>query len=145
MSTYSFLMSTGLQWKLTKLKLQDDEGNSPFHSIHVDTFIISLFNTTSKLSLFHTTTPGRQRVFLQNNWTSLQNIWAHQLPPLEEDEGNPLSRAAHDDLLRQGLALVPLDVNLQDHLLGLYCCLVENGNNSSGRFMLSLSLFLCVR
>ena len=47
----------------------------------------------------------------------------YQLTPLEEDEGYPLPGAAHDDLLRQGFALVPLDVNLQNHPLCFYCCL----------------------
>ena len=47
----------------------------------------------------------------------------NQLAPLEEDKRNPLSRAPHDHVFRQGFALVALDVHLQDHLLGLYGCL----------------------
>ena len=61
------------------------------------------------------------------NKIALQNVWPHQMTPLNEDERNRLSGAAQNDFLWQCLALVTLDVNLQDHLLCLNCCLVGKG------------------
>ena len=61
------------------------------------------------------------------NNIALQNVWPHQMTPLDEDERNRLSGAAQNDFLWQCLALVTLDVNLQDHLLCLNCCLVGKG------------------
>ena len=61
------------------------------------------------------------------NKIALQNVWPHQMTPLDEDERNQLSRAAHNDFLWQCLAFVTLDVNLQDHLLCLNCCLDGKG------------------
>ena len=57
------------------------------------------------------------------------------MTPLNEDERNRLSGAAHNDFLWQCLALVTLDVNLQDHLLCLNCCLVGKGIDARWFFL----------
>ena len=44
----------------------------------------------------------------------------HQGHPLEEDVGNGFARPAEDHLWLEGLALVPLYVNLQDDHFALY-------------------------